>query len=135
MARVDQLAAELGLLTVRPEARAELRPVGVHPSAEPRGGLVDVAGDSRILERERAREAGDAAADDGDPRRCGGTCAVREHRRPGEREGAEGCAASEEITAGHDRRCLALTKLVDLDPEPAGFGVVPGEALHGAHQR
>jgi hypothetical protein len=39
------------------------------------------------------------------------------------------------VQSRHDRRRRALAKLVDLDPERAGFGVVPGEALQRAHQR
>ena len=134
--RVDQLAAELGLLAVRPKASPELRPVGVHPAPEPTRRLVDVRGDALVLQRQRRRQPGDAAADDRDSRSSRRARRPCERHRPGHRDRrAERTGSLHELAAADPRVLLPLAKLLHLDPELRRSVVLACEALQGPHQR
>ena len=134
MVRVDQLAAQLCLLIVRPEAVAELRPVGVHAPAEAAGRFVDLRVDTLVLERQRAGQPCDAAADDRDPRRGRAARRARERSGPGHRHrGPDGAGSPQEIAARIRR--LALAQLLDFDAERLRAGVLAREPLQRAHQR
>ena len=134
VAGVDQLAAELGHLAVREVAAA----VGVHAPADPVGGLVDGRADPLVLQAERGREPGDAAAHDRDP----GAVPARRAGRPGERRRAaehdrraDEAAALDELPARQRPFGLPLAELGGPDPQGLGLTVLPGQALQRTHQR
>ena len=133
--RVDQLAAELGLLAVVPEPVAELGPVGVHAPAEAIRRLVDVGTDALVLQRQSRGQPGDPAADDRDAWSPGRA------RRPRERGGAghgdrraDGTRPLDELAARDPRLVLPLAKLLDLDSERRRRLVLAREALQRTHQ-
>ena len=88
---IDQLAAQLRLLPVRPEAVTELLPVGVHPPAHTPRRLIDIGVDPLVLEGQGRHQPGDAAADDGDPRRGRRPKRAAERQRPCHRRDRPGC--------------------------------------------
>ncbi len=100
--RVDELAAELGLLAVVPEVVTELGPVGVHAPADAVGRLVHVGVHALVLEDECCVEARDAAADDGDAgtgRAPGCTRMLGEVRGAGDHAGAGDAGLLQELAA------------------------------------
>ena len=136
MAGVDQLAAQLRLLPVRPEAVTELLPIRVHPPAHPARRLIHIGVDPLVLQGQRRRQPGDAAADDGDPRRG------RRPRRPGQRQRPRHrrgrprrTGTLEELPPRHPRHLLALPQLLNPDPQLRRGPMLPRKALQRPHQR
>jgi hypothetical protein len=78
--RVDQLAAPLGSLAV-----VEVVHVAEHAAAEAHVRFVDGRRESVIGQLQCARQAGDAAADDRDARRCRGPRETRREQHRGRR--------------------------------------------------
>src|SRR5512133_1810235 len=100
VAAVDQLAAELGALGIRPVA-GKLGEVGVHPAADAsRVRLVDGRRDSSVLQGQRGGKPGDASAHDRDALPGRGARRVREQAGSGEcYRGARGAGPLEKLAA------------------------------------
>src|SRR5204862_7967482 len=100
VAAVDQLAAELGALGVRPVA-GKLGEGGVHPAAYAiRVRLVDGRGDAPVLQGQRGGESCDATAHDRDALPGRGARGVREQAGSGKcHRGARGARPLEKLAA------------------------------------
>lgn len=129
MAGVDQLAADLGGLPVRPVVA-----LGPHAAADAAGvGLVQGAGDPGVLQGEGGGQSGDARADHGDAGRAHGLLGgygLGGVRGRGGGEGgteAEGGGAAEEFAAG------GAADLGGGQAEAPGGGVLGGELPQGVH--
>ena len=134
--RVDQLAAQLRLLPVRPEAVAELLPVGVHPPAHTARRLIHIGGEPLVLQGQRRRQPGDAAADDGDPWRGRRPRRPGKRQRPRHRRGRPGYTGTfEELPPRHPRKLAALPQLLNPDPQLRRSPVLPRKTLQSPHQR
>ena len=85
LARDDGDPLELGEDAERPQRRARRRQHVDADAERPdlRGGLVDAAGDSGLVQRQRQRQAADAGADDGDFPVARPRCAMFGHERRG----------------------------------------------------
>jgi hypothetical protein len=131
--RVDELAAELAHLPVRPVAAA----VRVHAAADPVGSLVHGRRDPLVLQRERGVEPGDPAADDRNARgrACRSACGVREQDWAGGDPGADDAAPLQELAAGVRLLGPPLAELGRTEAEPFGVVVLPGDALDCPQQR
>jgi hypothetical protein len=119
--RVDQLAAELAHLLVRPVAVA----VGMHPAADAVGSFVDARRSPLVLQRERGVEPGDAAADDRDAGRRGSrTRRTREQSRADGDRSPGGGAPLQEVTASVGGLGASLAQLGRTDAQPLGVVVL-----------
>ena len=133
---IDQLAAQLRLLPARPEAGTELLPIGVHPPTPTARRLIHIGADSLVLQGQRRGQPGDAAADDGDPRRGRRPRRAGQRRRPRHGRGRPHRAGTlEELPPGHPRHLLALAQPLNLDPQLRRGAVFPRQALQSPHQR
>ena len=140
VAAVDQLAAPLARLSVRPVGvgRRYERAVRVHAAADPVGRrLVDGGGHACVGEGQRGGQTGDTAADDGDPRRrrrVRARCA-RESEWAGRDHGACDSGALEELAARERALRAPFAQLGRGDPEPVGAPVLLRQSLDRLQQR
>ena len=131
VAGVDQLAAELRDLPVGPVAG-----IGVHAAAEARRRLVDGGGDALVGEGERRVQAGDAAADDCDPRRRRRGRALCQRRRAGDRDGRTGYTGTlQELTPGEGGLLAPTAQLGGWNAQALGAAVLLGEPPERTKQR